>query len=143
MNNFTSQPSLRVRPEDRVFYVGKGCERLSQSHCGRNPYWKNIVNKYGFVYELAANDLTEDASFSIEQKTIDDIGLDALANLYTGGNGGRSPSEKSRERMRRSNTVTKDDLKARGLTEQGPTWTRNAGKNCYLMSFSARIGNST
>ena len=135
LHRYASGPKI-----GEVFYVGKGCGKRASSNCGRNPYWKNIVNKYGFVYELAASDLTEDAAFSIEQKTIEDIGLDALANLYTGGNGGRSPSEKSRERMRRSNTVTKDDLKARGFDRTGSTWTPETRAKLLSNELRARIG---
>ena len=102
-----------------IFYVGKGCGKRASSHCGRNAHWKNIVQKYGFTYEFAATDLSEDSAFSAEQKIIDAIGLNSLANLYTGGSGGRTPSEASRERMRQSNTVTKAELKSRGFDRTG------------------------
>ena len=56
LHRYASGPKI-----GEVFYVGKGCGKRASSYCGRNPYWKNIVNKYGFVHELAASDLTEDA----------------------------------------------------------------------------------
>lgn len=123
-----------------IFYVGKGRGKRSTSRNGRNSYWKNIVNKYGFTCELAAIGLTEDIAFSIEQKIIDSIGLEALANLYTGGNGGRSPSEVSRERMRRSNTVTKSQLKARGFDRTGSKWTPEVRAKLLSSELRAKIG---
>lgn len=135
LHRYASGPKL-----GEIFYVGKGCGKRSTSRCGRNQYWKNIVNKYGFACELAAFDLSEDAAFSVEQKIINDIGLDTLANLYTGGNGGRIPSEASRERMRLSNTVTKAELKARGFDRTGSKWTPEIREKLLSSALRAKIG---
>jgi hypothetical protein len=135
LHRYASGPKI-----GEIFYVGKGCGKRSISHCGRNRHWKNIVNKYGFTSELAAIDLSEDAAFSVEQKIIDDIGLDSLANLYTGGNGGRVPCEASRERMRRSNTVTKEELNARGFNRTGSKWTPEARAKLLSSELRAKIG---
>lgn len=126
----------------QIFYVGKGCGKRAASRNGRNAYWNNIVRKYGFTYEFAENNLSDDAAFSIEQKLIDEIGLDSLANLYTGGNGGRSPSEESRERMRRSNTATKAELKARGFDRTGTKWTPDVRSKLLSKELRAKIGES-
>lgn len=123
-----------------IFYVGKGRGKRAASQCGRNPHWKNIVNKYGFTYEFAKTCLTEDVAFAYEQEIIDAIGLNNLANLYTGGSGGRAPSETSRERMRKSNTATKEELKSRGFDRTGSKWPPEIRAKLLSKELRAKIG---
>jgi hypothetical protein len=71
-----------------IFYIGKGTKnRLN--HKTRNIYWKNIVNKHGFIAEILAYWDTEQEAFDHEQLLINcfkDMGY-KLANLTNGGGG--------------------------------------------------------
>lgn len=78
--------------KDEIFYVGKGCNYRSSETSGRNIYWKNIVNKYGYYTEILYKNITEEMAFGLEISTIAaygrrDLGLGPLANLTDGGEG--------------------------------------------------------
>ena len=92
---------LHVRPDGRVFYVGKGLRRRAHdfSPSRRTDYHRNIVKKYGresirVIVVPAAN---EAEAFRLEQVLIAAHREDGgLANLTDGGEGcsGRAPTPK-------------------------------------------------
>lgn len=72
-----------------IFYVGKGKGNRATSLSGRNKHWKNVVNKYGYIYEIVHDNLSENEAFDLEIKLIKqymDNGID-LCNKSTGGEG--------------------------------------------------------
>jgi hypothetical protein len=78
---------------NKPFYVGKGSwnenkkyKRYKYSY-GRNPHWKNIVNKVGYTIRIIENFLTEDEAFDRESYYINLIGFEKLCNMTRGGEG--------------------------------------------------------
>jgi hypothetical protein len=78
------------KPEGGLFYIGKGKRRRAYQMDGRNPYWQNIVNKYGKPHvELLAKWDKEQEALDHEVLLIScfkDMGF-ALANITNGGEG--------------------------------------------------------
>jgi len=87
------------------FNVGKGKNRRSHDKGSRNPYWHNIVNKYGYKVEIIKyfEDAEKDAlAFEIKMiKLYKSFGY-CKANLNEGGTGlsGRKHSKGTKEKMR-------------------------------------------
>jgi hypothetical protein len=72
-----------------TFYIGKGKSDRMYSADGRNVYWKRIVEKDGgFTAKLVKENLTNEEALDLEKKLIAEIGIDNLANMTEGGNGG-------------------------------------------------------
>lgn len=90
-----------------VFYVGIGkTERRSYSKCNRNKYWKNIVNKVGYVVEILTEVETWEEACELEMLLISeygrkDLGLGNLVNMTDGGDGrlGIKCSKETRSKM--------------------------------------------
>jgi hypothetical protein len=72
---------------NKVFYVGKGTGDRAWKKSGRNNYWINTVNKYGYIVDIVEDNLTEDISFQREKFYINKIGRNNLVNLTDGGEG--------------------------------------------------------
>jgi hypothetical protein len=79
-----------------VFYVGIGKgNRAYNIWAGRNNFWKNYINKYGFEVELIAENLTRKQAEKIEINLIAELGrrqIDeggTLVNRSTGGEGSK------------------------------------------------------
>jgi len=95
------------RPDNVIFYIGKGTKSRSNSSHNRNNYWKNIVKKYGgFRSEILAYWETEKESFEHEKILIScfkDLGY-SLANMTNGGEGstGFKWSKESKEKLSKS-----------------------------------------
>jgi hypothetical protein len=87
---------VHLNPKTKeVFYVGIGKgNRAWNKWAGRNQFWENYVNKYGFEVELIAENLTRNQAGKIETKLIIELGrrqIDeggTLVNRSTGGDGG-------------------------------------------------------
>jgi hypothetical protein len=57
-----------------VFYVGIGKDnRAWNKWAGRNKFWDNYVNKYGFEVELIAENLTRNQAGKIEIELISEL----------------------------------------------------------------------
>lgn len=73
---------------DKVFYIGKGCEKRAFNRSNRNTYWKNITNKTDYIIEIMLDNLTKEQAL---EKEIEMISLyrkfGNLANLTDGGDG--------------------------------------------------------
>jgi hypothetical protein len=73
--------------QGQVFYVGKGSGSRSRKTCSRNPYWKNIVNKYGFFDSVLIYFDNEACAFSFERALIEFYRHENLCNMTAGGEG--------------------------------------------------------
>jgi hypothetical protein len=78
-----------------IFYVGIGKgNRAWNQWAGRNKFWDNYVNKYGFKVEIVAENLTRNQAGKIEIELIAHLGrrqIDeggTLVNRSSGGDGG-------------------------------------------------------
>lgn len=71
------------------FYIGKGTKYRHSSKDGRSKYWHNIVNKFGYKYNIIADKLTENEAFAFEKAIIKSATEQKikLCNLTTGGEG--------------------------------------------------------
>lgn len=109
------------------FYVGKGkANRVTSTH-GRNKFWHNIVNKYGYDIIFLDKNLSPEKAIELETYWIErigrrDLGNGTLVNLTNGGDGtagrkvdrsyykgennpfyGKTHSEDTKEKIRESN----------------------------------------
>ncbi len=95
------------KPEGGLFYIGKGKRRRAYAMDNRNPYWQNIVNKYGKPHvELLARWDTEQEALDHEKLLIScfrDMGY-KLANITDGGEGtsGYKHTPEQREKNRQA-----------------------------------------
>ena len=88
MNNFYIYRHIRL-DKNTPFYVGKGTNRRAFVKAGRNIYWQNIADKYGFRVEIIIDDLSEQEALEKEQYFIEfykNIGV-CEANITLGGEG--------------------------------------------------------
>ena len=82
------------------FYIGKGKKYRHKSKGGRNKYWKNIVNKYGFESIILVNNLSEDKAFELEAIICNKIGYENLCNIRNEyGDGGWSNSQETKDKI--------------------------------------------
>ena len=91
------------------FYVGKGKNKRAWNKRKRNPYWNNIVNKYGYRVEIKAQDLLEQEAFELEKQTIEELSnIYSLANMTVGGEGCThlvTPEKQQKEILRLSDLI--------------------------------------
>lgn len=79
---------LHRRASDGVpFYVGKGAERRAWGLTGRNPWWRRVADKHGYVVQIVRDGMSEPCALSLERALIRAIGRDRLVNLVDGGGG--------------------------------------------------------
>ena len=78
-----------------IFYVGIGKgNRAWNQWAGRNKFWENYVNKYGFEVEIVAENITRNKAGKIEIELIAHLGRrqieegGTLVNRSLGGDGG-------------------------------------------------------
>ncbi len=78
-----------------IFYVGIGKgNRAWNKGAGRNKFWENYVNKYGFEVEIIAENITRNQAGKIEIELIAHLGRrqieegGTLVNRSLGGDGG-------------------------------------------------------
>lgn len=96
----------------QVFYVGKGSGMRAFGSGTRSPYWRNVVNKYGYKAHVIMRFDNEDCAFSLERALIRFYGRQNLCNLTDGGEGvsgvkrSKQFSEKVRKRMKDNNPFT-------------------------------------
>ena len=77
------------KPDNSVFYIGKGQRKRAWAHDNRNQHWKNIVAKHGLKVEILSYWPTEQEAFDHEKFLIScfrDMGY-TMANLTDGGEG--------------------------------------------------------
>jgi hypothetical protein len=107
--------------KNEIFYVGKGKGRRAYDKKIRNRFWKNIVNKYGYIINIAEEGLTEEQAhqrelFYIAKIGRRDLGKGSLTNLTDGGEGAsgavRSDEYKKAVSLRVKGTKASDETKA-------------------------------
>jgi hypothetical protein len=82
-----------LKPCGEVFYIGIGIsKKRAYSKYGRNKYWTNTVNKYGYEVQILTNNIDYDLAKEIEINLISyygrkDLNLGKLVNLTNGGEG--------------------------------------------------------
>ena len=101
-------------PDNDPFYIGKGKSLRDLSH-KRNPHWKNIVAKHGFVSKRLAENLTEEQAWDLEKTLIKQYGklsegTGCLCNMANGGEGA-------------SGTIHSAETKSKwSIAKKGKTW---------------------
>jgi hypothetical protein len=75
-----------------VFYVGKGTGKRAYHKTKRSKFWKNIVDKHGYIVEFVEVGLQEWYAFELEQNLISyygrrDLEEGCLVNATEGGEG--------------------------------------------------------
>lgn len=82
-----------IKPNGETFYIGigKNEKRLYSKH-NRNKFWHNVVDKYGYEYQILKNNLNWQDACELEIILISyygrrDLGLGKLVNLTNGGEG--------------------------------------------------------
>jgi hypothetical protein len=92
----------RRASDNKVFYVGKGKgNRCSVAH--RNPHWRNVAKKHGWVVQIVDAGLTEAEAWELECALIDLCGRETLTNKTDGGEGQANPSQETRDKISRGN----------------------------------------
>ena len=88
--------------DGRVFYVGKGTGKRAWKKTKRGSYWEAVESKHGREVVIVEQGLEEQEAYDLEVALIAKIGLENLCNSCSGGMGGRTVSEQTREKMRAS-----------------------------------------
>ena len=109
----------RRNDTNEIFYIGIGTtEKRASSIQGRNKYWKHIVNKVGFTFEIVNNDRTWLECQYTEKYLISyygrkDLGNGSLVNMTDGGEGQLNPSTETRAVMseKRKLRITKQSTR--------------------------------
>jgi hypothetical protein len=106
------------KPNGDIFYIGIGVsKKRAKSKYGRNRYWKNTVNKYGYDINILIDGVDYKTAKQIEIYLISyygrkDLGRGNLVNMTDGGEGYRNMNneEKKKRSIRLSeyNKNTKD-----------------------------------
>ena len=104
---------------NEVFYVGIGVDsnRAFEKH-GRNPHWKNIVNKVGYTVNIVYKDIEHKEAKKIEILLIEkygrkNLGLGNLVNMTDGGEGLLNPSIETRQKISEVHKGRKHTLESR------------------------------
>jgi hypothetical protein len=117
---------------NEVFYVGMGEEeKRAFSKHGRNPHWKNIVNKVGYTVNIVYKDIEHKEAKKIEILLIEkygrkNLGIGNLVNMTDGGEGAlghivsddirQKLSEAGKGKKQSSETIAKRVEKTLGKT---------------------------
>lgn len=122
---------LHRRASDGLpFYVGKGRAYRSNDKINRNPWWKRVVEKHGYLIEFLHWDLNEDDSKLLEVMEINNkrqLGY-PMVNLNNGGEGnhGWVPSEETKKKISLANTGKKVGQETREKQSKAATGRRHS-----------------
>jgi len=123
-----------------IFYVGIGKgNRAWNKGAGRNKFWENYVNKYGFEVEIIAKNITRNQAGKIEIELIAHLGRrqieegGTLVNRSLGGDGGsggythteewkRHQSEKRLGKKKKPLSQEAKEKLSKALTGRKVTW---------------------
>jgi hypothetical protein len=123
-----------------IFYVGIGKgNRAWNKGAGRNKFWENYVNKYGFEVEIIAENITRNQAGKIEIELIAHLGRrqieegGTLVNRSLGGDGGsggythteewkRYQSEKRLGKKKKPLSQEAKEKLSKALTGREVTW---------------------
>lgn len=90
--------------KNEIFYVGIGNVKRPYVKSNRRKFWKNIVNKYGYIVDVVHINLSWKEACILEKFYVKkigrrDLGLGTLVNLTDGGDGLSNPSKETRLKM--------------------------------------------
>jgi hypothetical protein len=123
-----------------IFYVGIGKgNRAWNKGAGRNKFWENYVNKYGFEVEIIAENITRNQAGKIEIELIAHLGRrqieegGTLVNRSIGGDGGsggythteewkRQHSERQLGKKKKPLSQEAKEKLSKALTGREVTW---------------------
>jgi hypothetical protein len=130
-----------LNPQSKeIFYVGIGKgNRAWNKGAGRNKFWENYVNKYGFEVEIIAENITRNQAGKIEIELIAHLGRrqieegGTLVNRSLGGDGGcggythteewkRHQSEKRLGKKKKPLSQEAKEKLSKALTGRKVTW---------------------
>jgi hypothetical protein len=100
-----------LKPCGEVFYIGIGIsKKRAYSKFGRNKYWINTVNKYGYEVQILTNNIDYEFAKEIEKNLIayygrKDLNFGNLVNMTDGGEGfsNMNKDEKLKRKIRLTN----------------------------------------
>ena len=101
MNNFCVY--AHTKPDNTIFYIGKGLKRRSRETRLRNKHWQNVVNKYGYKIVILADNLTNEQALAEEILLIAHFKkFNSLTNITLGGEGmvGYKMPQSSKDKIR-------------------------------------------
>lgn len=134
------------KPDGSIFYIGQGSAKYKRAHStrGRNRFWHNIVNKYGYEVEILAYWDTSDQAKSHEIELIayfKERGIN-LVNMTDGGEGtvGFFPSEETRAKLSEIQKRLQNSPERKAFTSLLHTG-RKRPKETRLKMSKAMIGN--
>jgi len=111
------------RPDNSVFYIGKGRGRRAWAKDNRNPHWHHVTAKHGeHKVEVLAQWPTEQEAFDHEKFLIwcfRDMGC-SMANIADGGEGssGYRHRDETIQKMQENRTGEKNQFFGRTHSEQ-------------------------
>ena len=90
------------RDPSSVFYVGKGCRRRAWTTSNRNPHWRNVVAKRGFLVRIIEHGIPEPQAYELEEFIVSELRHSGirLTNQTAGGDGTPGLSLEAAERKR-------------------------------------------
>ena len=101
------------KDKDEVFYIGIGSDedyKRANNKSRRNPYWKTIVNNYGYDVDIMIDDMSWEDACLKETEFISyygrkDLNKGTLVNMTDGGDGryNSSPSNQTKEKLSKFN----------------------------------------
>ena len=98
----------RRNDTNSIFYIGIGKNtNRPYSKVGRNRYWWNVVNKFGYSVEILVENCSYEQAQLIEKELIQkigraDLGLGVLVNMTNGGDS--NSTTKNRKRVYKGDT---------------------------------------
>lgn len=119
MKDYYIYRHLKINGE--VFYIGMGKNNRATSKFSRNPYWYNIVKKYGYEVQILKTGLTKEGAFELEKLLINwygrkDLSLGNLVNMSDGGEGNIGHVSSRDVRLRHSVRMTGKNNPNFGIT---------------------------
>lgn len=88
-----------LKPNGEVFYIGLGSnKKRAYTKHGRNRFWHNVVNKYGYEVQILTKDIDYEFAKELEMILISyygrrDLNKGNLVNLTDGAEGNQTLSE--------------------------------------------------
>ena len=112
-----------LRPNDSIFYVGKGVPSRPYNKNKRNYLWKQeVINNGGFTVNIVKNNLTEQEAFNLEIRLIKKLRQAniSLVNLTNGGDGFKELfiTEELKKRFKESKTGKNNPMYGKPITEE-------------------------
>jgi hypothetical protein len=92
--------------DKEIFYIGIGQDKSrAYKKSGRNRYWQNVVNKYGYIVDILIENIPYEVAEQLEIFLIKyygrkDLGIGNLVNLTDGaGTRGHKHTEETKEKL--------------------------------------------